>query len=424
MAFGIPRPVTRSAQQALVGARIASSALTSLGGIFYVPRGLVAAGPKPRVAFQAYALHLAQFCEPIARQLIEDGRVDVYFVVLSHPHFSRDERRRIRRFAAVTLGLEKARMLSFWQTAWARFDMWIYLDVFSAFPFRSTRKCLLAHGTTLPGRFFHARRPLHRLFDFDVVFAAGAYDRDLIRQEARQHGPSPVIRADGCPHMDRLLSPQRSRAQYLAPLGFTDDLPVVLYAPHWQDLNHWGDDGPRLFATVVNALADIPVNVLLKPHAMCYLPAATRGRPWRKVVDSLQGRSVRADFGEDDTAALTHADVLVTGRSSRTFNFMLLDKPVVLFPALAPSQDPVDEMRRVIAREAGHSAESLGELIDWVRRALRDPASGSEKRRGHAARLFANVGHATKEVVHGIYDELGLDTAHVESDVTPMFAAR
>lgn len=78
--------------------------------------------------------------------------------------------------------------------------------------------------------------------------------------------------------------------------------------------------------------------------------------------------------------ALLAADVPVTDVSSRAFNFMLLDKPVVLCPRAHPP--------------AGSLAQTTYDLL--CRGAV------------VAEALFANPGEATDAVTQVLYSELGL----------------
>jgi CDP-glycerol glycerophosphotransferase (TagB/SpsB family) len=114
------------------------------------------------------------------------------------------------------------------------------------------------------------------------------------------------------------------------------------------------------------------------------------------------------DTDVDDRPALCHADVLVSGLSSRIFNFMLLDKPAVLFRDSLDTSEPLGRRRLELMRSVYPVADGTPRLVELVQRALRDPGQGSDRRRIQADAIFANPGRATDAVVRVIYDALGV----------------
>ena len=363
---------------------------------------------RPRVGFQAYALHLAQFQEPLIQRLAEDRRIDLFFVVLSHPHFTGEERRGLRELAIERWGLPSSRVVPYWQALWWPFDIMFYADVYAAFPLRRTRTCLTAHGTALTSRHFTQRWPRKTLFDFDMVLPSGPFDSRLIVHEQCRLRRGSVIKAVGCPQLDQLFTPPTTRAEYLRWLDLPTDCAVVLYAPHWTDLDEWGAQGTDRMNDVIEALLVLPVSLVLKPHSMSYSSRVSNGPDWRRVVEGLCSERVKVDSDINDTLALCHADVLITGFSSRRFSFALLDKPAVLFPTAGGEVHPIDWQRWSIGRDAFDTADDLPSLVAAVSRALMEPEARSAARRVCANELFANPGRATEAMIRVIYDELGL----------------
>jgi hypothetical protein len=380
-----------------------------LPGLFRFSRRPRTRSGRPQVVFEAYACHLAQFQEPIIRELLRDGQVDVFFAVSPHPQFPSRERGALRDWAKA-VGIDRRRIAPFWKTLWWTPDLVVSADMLAAWPLRRTRTCLLSHGPAFARRAFVGRWPRRRLLDFDLVLAAGAYDRSAIETARATGSPSRTIVADvGCPLLDRLFAPGCSRAEYLQRIGLREAPPVVLYAPHWTDLNYGGEAAPSLVRAIVAALVSLPVQVILKPHVMAFLPHAALGQDWRRFFRGLVGPTVRHDEAVDDVPALAHSDVLVTGVSSRAFNFMLLGKPVVVFPLAVAPADAFEARRLELVRAAAAVARDVPSLALEVAAALHNPAARREARHRTAQILFANPGGATRATVDVLYRELGMD---------------
>jgi hypothetical protein len=131
-----------------------------------------------------------------------------------------------------------------------------------------------------------------------------------------------------------------------------------------------------------------------------------RGIDWRSKLDAVAVPRLGVDHDIDDTPALEHADVLVTDTSSRAFNFMLLDKPVVLWcPPMRGGR--WERQREELLQRGSLVAGSLAEVSALVAAALSGSRSAPECR-AVAASCFSNVGEATAAVVDCIRSDLEL----------------
>jgi hypothetical protein len=388
--------------------RTIREAILLFAGLFLFRKKMPGDPGKRRVAFQAYARHLAQFQVPLIRELGRRGSCEIYFVIAPHPQFDDRERRQLRDLA-LAAGVPADRVIPYWKTLWWKLDLLVVVDMLALLPLRTTRTCFLAHGAAFARRVLDGRWPRRRLLDFDLVLPTGTYDVEAVDDIRRKLRSSrPVVEAVGCPLLDRLFATNGSRRDYCARMGLAEERPLVLYAPHWTDLERWGREGERRLYEVVRALTTLHVNLVLKPHAMAFVRGAVSGRHWRATMENLQTRTVRLDPDADDTAALSSADVLITGTSSRAFNMMLVDKPVVLFPASPASADPILNKRLRALSEGSSVAAGLPELVEQVRTALVQPHARSEARRRQARAQFANPGQATAAAVGVLYRELGV----------------
>jgi hypothetical protein len=353
-------------------------------------------------------VHQALFCETLIQRLLRDDRVDVFFTIWLHPQFPWSEQRRLREVATSQFGLDSSRVLAHWRVMWWQFDLTTYSDVLGFFPFRAARTCILPHGAGLFRRNFRKMGPRRSIYDFDFVITSGPYDRDLIlaNSEGRK---MPRVYPVGLPYFDKYFHPDITRRQYLSGLGLDDTRLLLLYAPHFSEVLLAGNKGTRFFEPVLQEMAKLPVNVIVKPHAMLLSPGAVLGFDWKHVLLQAETAQVKVDFSPEDVDALLAADVLVTGLSSRAFNFMPLDKPVALYPGRYVPEDTFARERYRLMCEGSTVADSLAALIAHIQDALVRPGAYSEARRRVAAALFSNPGNSTRDVASIIYREIGLD---------------
>jgi CDP-glycerol glycerophosphotransferase (TagB/SpsB family) len=362
---------------------------------------------RPRIAFQSYAVHQALFYESLIQRLLRDDCVDVFFTIWPHPQLPWSEQRRLQEVATSRFGLDPSRVLPHWRVMWWRFDLTNYSDVLGFFPLRRARTCMLGHGAALFRRNFQKLGPRRSVYDFDFVITSGTYDRDLIVANS-QGRKIPRIYPVGLPAFDKYFRPEVTRRQYLSGLGLDDTRPVVLYAPHFSEVLLPGNKGARFFEDVLRELAKLAVHVIVKPHAMLLSPGAVSGSRWQHVLLQAETAQVKVDFAPEDVFALHAADVLITGISSRAFNFMLLDKPVVLYSGTYVPEDSFARERYRLMCQGSAVADSLAALIADVQDALLHPEACSEARRRVATALFSSSGDSTGDVANIIYREIGL----------------
>ena len=213
----------------------------------------------------------------------------------------------------------------------------------------------------------------------------------------------------GYPKVDCLVDGSLDRRRIQKGLGLDPSRPTVLYAPTWSPDSSLNRLGPAL----IPALAALDVNVVVKLHDRSFdSRSRTAHSPdWREALDPLcaAARAVAAR-GSDIEPYLYAADVLVTDHSSAGFEFMLLDRPLVVIDCpelIASARVPADKVRmlRNAATVAPADARAVARA---VRSALDDPDAKRAERRAAAARLFYRPGTATARAVTCIYDLLGL----------------
>jgi hypothetical protein len=226
---------------------------------------------------------------------------------------------------------------------------------------------------------------------------AGLVDRD---------GPEAAL--VGYPKVDCLVDGSLNRAAIERSLGLDPGRPTVLYAPTWSpysSLNTMGVD-------VIRALGRLDVNVIVKLHDRSYdrtvrgsggIDWAARLRTVCLETGALLARSA------DASPYLFAADVIVTDHSSIGFEFMLLDRPIVVLDCpdlLAHARVPPD--KRALLRSAARVIASTAAVEEAVEDALSNPLRLSAVRRTIASNLFYSAGSAAARAAQTVYDALSL----------------
>jgi CDP-glycerol glycerophosphotransferase (TagB/SpsB family) len=105
------------------------------------------------------------------------------------------------------------------------------------------------------------------------------------------------------------------------------------------------------------------------------------------------------------------ADALVTDHSSVGFEYMLLDRPIVVVdcPELA-EKARINPQKVSLLQSSADVAHDAASLRTAVMRALRDPERHGARRRSVATELFHRPGTATRRAVECIYDLLALSS--------------
>lgn len=355
--------------------------------------------PTRRVVFEAASpMSLAVFW-PVYARLRRDPRIEFWFTSCDGTWTAAQ----IFGAAGITERVAPPRAIR-----WKRFDAYINADFWNlTWMPRAARRIHLFHGVAgkygldAPVRIAPVVATFDRLLfpnrdRLDRYAAAGLLDPDSSR--------GALV---GYPKVDCLVDGSLDRDEIMRSLDLDPAKPTVLYAPTWSpysSLNAMGDD-------IINGLARMGVNVIVKLHDRSYDAAARAGgRDWRAHFAELC-RTCRVHLADDPDASpyLFAADVLVTDHSSVGFEFMLLDRPIVVVdcPELVTKARVTPEKVAQL-RGAADVVRAAGAVPAAVERALADPARLSTERRAVAGELFHRPGGATARAVQTLYDVLAL----------------
>jgi CDP-glycerol glycerophosphotransferase len=238
---------------------------------------------------------------------------------------------------------------------------------------------------------------------FDSYDRVGFINRDrMLRYLAAEVVRPAQARLVGYPKLDKLANGQID-ADGVKRRYALADRPTVLYAPTYSEASSLHLAG----TDIVSALDKAGFNVLIKLHdrSLDQDPRYNGGIDWRARFAELiaQSRSGRIHFIElpDASPLLAAADVMVTDHSSIGFEFLVLDRPLIVFdaPDLATTAR-VNPEKIALLRSAAQVTQTPGQTVTAANAAIADPASQSAARRRVAREMFFEPGGATRRAVH------------------------
>jgi len=161
---------------------------------------------------------------------------------------------------------------------------------------------------------------------------------------------------------------------------------------------------------VVTSLADAGLNVIVKLHACSYSVRGSGGIDWRARLRPLAARpNVAVVHDADASPYMVAADLLVTDHSTVGFEFMVLNRPVVVLhqPALI-EHARINPEKVALMHSAARVVDDQSGLVDAVFGELHQPDRLSAARQRLAKELFYGYGGATDRATAVIYELLRL----------------
>ncbi len=153
------------------------------------------------------------------------------------------------------------------------------------------------------------------------------------------------------------------------------------------------------------------VDLVIKPHPTSFTESPEWIDGWRKTAADDPRVHLVDDPAADVGRWLQAADVLVSDVSSVAFQFLALDRPIVLVtnPAAASDTSHYDpEGIEWCWRDMAEDVRDVENLADAVARALDEPDRFAKQRAGYRERLFGQLtdGRSAERIVERI-DALG-----------------
>jgi len=356
----------------------------------------------------ATPMNYAMF-KPMHRLLQQDGRIEISFTANHRP-----------RSLYQAVGLPGERVINKYLAMLRRYDLCICPSFF--FERRNASvKVQIFHGCSLKNRAIHKKA-----LAYDKLFLIGPYMRQKFMQTWGLAEDDPRLENIGMPKLDAFFDGSLSRAAIAAGLRLDPGRPTVIYAPTRTSET---SSSLQLYGKqIIAALADMPVNFLVKLHDRAYLEwKPSMNQDWVRILRAYQDHPrVRVITDYDIVPYLFASDLLISDISSVVNEFSLLDRPMVLIhvPRLISHHKKI-ELRRGLAssdletwgQDAGCLVKDIGRISAAVTHCLEHPEERREVRQEFARRFFYNPGRATELALAKLYELLGLDRPPAASGV-------
>jgi hypothetical protein len=357
------------------------------------------------------AMNLAVL-RPVVDGLARDDRLDL-FLTSEDPD------------AALWIAPEaiSARIVNRARTGWLRLDLYVNADPWAALTlYRCTRRLNFFHGVA--GK-----------YDLDcpdrLPIPFNRYDKIAFINEdrLRRYVASGVI-ADaqaalvGFPRLDALARGTFNGAAVRRQFGLPASRPTALYAPTFSP-----ESSLHLAGTaIVEVLLDEGWNVIVKLHDRSMVPSEkyTDGIDWPRQFRRFAGRDgfAFAQAGEP-TPLLSAADLMVTDHSTIGFEFLLLDRPLIIYDAPDLTRAArINPEKVALLRCAARVAHDRNELRQLAAESLATPEALSPERRRVASEMFYDAGGATDRALALAYELLEMErTTKTAGALAPAAAA-
>lgn len=292
------------------------------------------------------------------------------------------------------------RFLTHRDVEWRRFDLYVNGDPWAA---ARLRRCASRVN------FFHG---VAGKYDLDnpagLPMGFESYDRVAFinRDRMARYLDARVVTTEqaalvGYPKLDRLAAGGYDRLAVRAGLGLDGARPTALYAPTYSPASSLHLAGEA----IVRALARAGFNVIVKLHdrSLDPDPRYSGGIDWRARFTALAaGDAGRVAFTEaaDASPLLAAADVLVTDHSSIGFEYLVVDRPLIVYDApdlIAAAR--INPQKAALLRSVASVAATPEQVAALAASALAHPGVLSGARRNVARTLFHEPGTATLRAV-------------------------
>jgi hypothetical protein len=356
-----------------------------------------------RILFEAASAMSFGIFRPIYKRLRADPRLEFRFTASG----------RTWRPAALfpPLGVTDG-VISRRRAAWMKWDICINTDFWEMTSLRRcTRRVHLFHGVA-------GKYGLDMPMDLAPEIATFACLMFVNQDRLDRYVSAGLVPADGgvaalvgYPKADVLVNNTTLERDALRQeLGLDASRPVVMYAPTWSPDSSLNSMGER----VIDGLDAAGFQVIVKLHDRSYdlQTRASGGVDWAERLTRYERHpAVRVVRACDATPLLMVSDALVTDHSSIGFEFMLLDRPLIVIdsPRLIERAQISSEKVRLL-QDAADVVRAPADVPDAVAASLAQPERHAAARKSTAAALFYRPGTAADRAVDLIYELLDLPT--------------
>jgi hypothetical protein len=292
------------------------------------------------------------------------------------------------------------RFLTHAEVEWRRFDLYLNGDPWAAARLRRcARRINFFHGVA--GK-YNLDQPEGLPLGFEYYDHVAFINRDRMQRylAAGIVTPRQAVLV-GYPKLDRLVNGAYDRDQVRRSLGLSPRRPAALYAPTYSEASSLHLAGEEIVRSLVGA----GLNVLVKLHdrSLDPDPRYNAGIDWRARFMALQRElpeRVRFVDTGDGSPLLAAADLMVTDHSSIGFEYLVLDRPLLVFDAPDLTRAArINPEKVALLRSAATVVQTTKELARAAVQAIQAPGEQSDTRRRVAGELFFEPGGATDRAV-------------------------
>lgn len=307
------------------------------------------------------------------------------------------------------------------QAEWTRFDLYMNADPWAAARLRRcARRINFFHGVA--GK-YDLDRPDGLPMGFEYYDRVAFINRDRMQRYLDagvvSHSQAVLV---GYPKLDRLASGQVEGRGIRSALALNALRPTAFYAPTYSPESSLHLAGEN----IIRALAGAGFNVIVKLHdrSLDPDPRYTAGIDWRRRMRALEHPGIiRYVEGPDASPYLAAADVMVTDHSSAGFEYLVLDRPLIVFdaPGLVDAAR-INPEKVALLRSAATVVSGADELVAVAWAELAQPGRLSNERRRVAEEMFHEPGTATARAVTIVRELLAASMRRVRPVQSPVDA--
>ncbi len=301
------------------------------------------------------------------------------------------------------------------QAEWTRFDLYLNADPWAAARLRRcARRINFFHGVA--GK-YDLDCPDGLPMGFEYYDRVAFINRDRMRRyvDAGVVTPSQAVLV-GYPKLDRLASGQVAGQVIRDELALNPLRPTALYAPTYSPASSLHLAGEAIICELARAW----FNVIVKLHdrSLDTDPRYTAGIDWRRRMSALeQPGTIRHVEAPDASPYLAAADLLVTDHSSVGFEYLDLDRPLIVFdaPGLIEAAR-INPEKVALLQSAATVVRGVDALAAAARAELARPGRLSNQRRHVADEMFHEPGSATARAVAIIRELLAVPVRRTQPE--------
>ena len=339
--------------------------------------------------------------KPIADRMLADDRIDVWFTAKHSPKNLYRE-----------VGVKNVQLIRHEFAELKKFDMCICPGYFFK-PKRTTVKVEMFHSVSIDN---YSVSP--KALRFDKLFIIGAYLYEKFLSTGTLPENDSRLEKIGMPKVDCLVDGSLDASAIKKKFDIDNDRPTVLYAPtrsviSGTSLEHAGEE-------IIKTVSAMEVNFIIKLHDRNYRMWRKKNpKDWRHLLEEIKTPNMRIVTDYDICPAFLVSDLLISDVSSVTYEFCLLDRPVIFYH-IDQMIEAVEHKERdrwgndvsdllAWGRDCGQVVKNVSELKAAVEHGLAHPEEKSDIRKEFAQKFFYNPGQATNTAVKKIYELLELD---------------